>query len=114
MEGTRLFRPAVRVMAEQARRVLDVAVIPLDDVDLVVPHQANLRIIRAVGAELGIDDARVYVNIERYGNTGAATVPIALDEATRGGALDDVRTLLLVAFGAGATAGAAVLRRDAR
>ncbi|HEX6587808.1 MAG TPA: beta-ketoacyl-ACP synthase 3 [Longimicrobiales bacterium] len=111
MEGARLFRPAVRVMAEQARRALDAASLGVDDVDVVLPHQANLRIIRALGAELGIDDARVFVDIDRYGNTGAATVPIALDEARRSGALARARTALLVAFGAGATAGAAVLRR---
>jgi 3-oxoacyl-[acyl-carrier-protein] synthase-3 len=111
MEGARLFRPAVRVMAEQARRVLGIAGLGIEDVDLVVPHQANLRIIRALASELGLADERVFVDIERYGNTGAATVPIALDEARRGGALEAARTVLLVAFGAGATAGAAVLRR---
>ena len=111
MEGARLFRPAVRVMAEQARLVLGSAGLGIEDVDLVVPHQANLRIIRALGSELALADERVFVDIERYGNTGAATVPIALDEARRGGALDAARTVLLVAFGAGATAGAAVLRR---
>ncbi len=112
MEGTRLFRPAVRVMAEQARIVVARAGITLDDIGLVVPHQANLRIIRAVGAELGVDDVRVFVNIDRYGNTGAATIPIALDEAVRGGRVDSASgPVLLVAFGAGATAGAAVLRR---
>ena len=111
MEGARLFRPAVRVMAEQARRVLALAGLDIGDVDVVVPHQANLRIIRALGAELGIPEGRVFVDIERYGNTGAATVPIALDEARRAGVLDSARHVLLVAFGAGATAGAAVLRR---
>ncbi|HEX6639828.1 MAG TPA: beta-ketoacyl-ACP synthase 3 [Thermoanaerobaculia bacterium] len=111
MEGTRLFRPAVRVMAEQARRVLSLAGMGVDDVDLVVPHQANLRIIRALGAELALPDERVFVNIERYGNTGAATIPIALDEARRGGALERARSVLLVGFGAGATAGGVVLRR---
>jgi len=115
MEGTRLFRPAVRVMAEQARRVLAHAGVAIDDVRLLVPHQANLRIIRALGAELGVDDARVYVNIDRYGNTGAATVPIALDEASREGRLSAADgPVLLVAFGAGATAGAAVLGGEVR
>ena len=111
MEGTRLFRPAVRVMAEQGRRALARAGLTPDDVGLVVPHQANLRIISALGAELGIEDARVFVNIERYGNTGAATVPIALDEARESGRTDGDRPMLLVSFGAGATAGAAVLAR---
>jgi 3-oxoacyl-[acyl-carrier-protein] synthase-3 len=109
MEGTRLFRAAVRTMAQQARAALRAAGLGLDDVGLVVPHQANLRIIEALIREMGLDPARVYVNIDRLGNTGAATVPIALDEALRSGRAADGRPILLVSFGAGATAGAAVL-----
>lgn len=109
MEGSRLFRPAVRVMAEQARRALERAGLDAADVGLVVPHQANLRIIRAVASELDVPLERVLVNIERYGNTGAATVPIALDEAVRDGRVPADRPVLLVSFGAGATAGAVVL-----
>lgn len=111
MEGTRLFRPAVRIMAEQARRALALAGLGIADIGLVVPHQANLRIIQALTAELELDEARVYVNIDRYGNTGAATVPVALDEARETGRLGGAGPVLLVAFGAGATAGAAVLDR---
>ena len=110
MEGTRLYRQAVRTMAAQARIALDRAKCRAEDLDLVVPHQANLRIIEAVAEELGVSRERVFVNIERYGNTGAATVPIALAEAD----LDHASKVLLVAFGAGATAGAAVLGRDGR
>src|SRR5690606_2990480 len=109
MEGTRLFRPAVRTMAAQAERALERAGIEKDDVDLVVPHQANLRIIEAFGRELGLPAERVYVNIDRYGNMGAATVPAALDEAIECGRIGADDRVLLVAFGAGATAGAAVL-----
>ena len=107
MEGTRLFRAAVRTMAQQARAALDSAGIALQDVGLVVPHQANLRIIEGLIREMALDPARVYVNIDRRGNTGAATVPIALDEALRSGRAPGGRPILLVSFGAGAPAGAA-------
>jgi 3-oxoacyl-[acyl-carrier-protein] synthase-3 len=80
-----------------------------DDVGLVIPHQANLRIIEADGRELELDPARIYVNIDRYGNTGAATIPIALAEAAEEGAIPADAPVLLVSFGAGATAGAALL-----
>ncbi|HUF11538.1 MAG TPA: beta-ketoacyl-ACP synthase 3 [Longimicrobiales bacterium] len=113
MEGTRLFRPAVRVMAEQARRALALAGVDVAEVGLIVPHQANLRIIQALTAELELDPVRVFVNIERYGNTGAATVPIALHEALETGAANGERPVLLVSFGAGATAGAALLESGA-
>lgn len=109
MEGTRLFRPAVRTMAAQAERALERAGIGKDDVALVVPHQANLRIIEAFGRELGVPAERVYVNIDRYGNVGAATVPAALDEAMESGRIAPGDRVLLVSFGAGATAGAVVL-----
>ena len=109
MEGTRLFRAAVRTMARQARAAVEAAGLALEDVGLVVPHQANLRIIEGLARELELDPARVYVNIDRFGNTGAATIPIALDEALRSGRAEDGRPILLVSFGAGATAGAAVL-----
>jgi 3-oxoacyl-[acyl-carrier-protein] synthase III len=109
MEGTKLFRAAVRTMAEQARAALERAGLALEDVGLVVPHQANLRIIEGLEKEMGLSPERVYVNIDRYGNTGAATIPVALDEALRAGKIDRERPTLLVSFGAGATAGAVVL-----
>jgi 3-oxoacyl-[acyl-carrier-protein] synthase III len=109
MEGTRIFRSAVRTMASQASLALGDAGVELDGIGLVVPHQANLRIIEGLARELALPIERVYVNIDRYGNTGAATIPIALDEARRAGALPADRPTLLVSFGAGATAGAAVL-----
>lgn len=109
MEGTRLFKAAVRTMAQQAHAALDAAGLAKEDVGLVIPHQANLRIIEGLVKEMDLDPARVYVNIDRLGNTGAATLPIALDEALRAGRADGDAPLLLVSFGAGATAGAAVL-----
>jgi 3-oxoacyl-[acyl-carrier-protein] synthase III len=109
MEGSRLFRPAIRTMATQAGNALAKAGMKLDEIDLIVPHQANLRIIDGLARELGVDDDRIWVNIARFGNTGAATIPIALDEALRAERITRDRPILLVSFGAGATAGAAVL-----
>lgn len=107
MEGSRLFKAAVRTMAQQAHTALERAGLSKADIGLVVPHQANLRIIEGLIREMELDPARVLVNIHRYGNTGSATIPIALDEAVRSGRA--AGPLLLVSFGAGATAGAAVL-----
>lgn len=109
MEGMKLFKAAVRTMAQQAQAALDAAGLRKEDIGLIVPHQANLRIIEGLIKEMDLDAARVYVNIDRFGNTGAATIPIALDEAVRAGRADDGMPILLVSFGAGATAGAAVL-----
>jgi len=109
MEGTRLFRKAVRTMAEQADLALERAGLSVDDVALVVPHQANLRIIEAFAREAGFARERIMINIDRYGNTGAATIPIALHEAVAERAVPADGPILLVSFGAGATAGAAVL-----
>jgi 3-oxoacyl-[acyl-carrier-protein] synthase III len=108
MEGTRLFRHAVRAMAEQARNVCDQAGISISQIACVVPHQANRRILSAVASELGLNVNQMFVNIDRCGNTGSATVPVALDEVlrTRGA---PPSPMLLVSFGAGATAGAALL-----
>lgn len=109
MEGTRLFKAAVRTMSAQAETALERAGVAPADVGLVVPHQANLRIIEGLQKEMDLPRERVFVNIDRYGNTGAATIPIALDEALREGRIPAGRPTLLVSFGAGATAGAAVL-----
>ena len=114
MEGTRLFRAAVRTMAAQAGAALERAGVAPAGVGLVVPHQANLRIIEGLKKEMGLPDERVFVNVDRLGNTGAATIPIALDEALRGGRVPADAPTLLVSFGAGATAGAAVLGPDRR
>jgi 3-oxoacyl-[acyl-carrier-protein] synthase-3 len=80
------------------------------DVDWFIPHQANQRIIDAVGERLGIPAARCYVNIDRYGNTSAASIPIALDEAVREGRVREGQVVLMAAFGAGLTWAASVVR----
>lgn len=109
MEGARLFKQAVRTMADQAAIALERAGITLDDVGLIIPHQANLRILQTFAKLAGVDWTRVFVNIDRYGNTGAATIPIALHEAAPDGIIRNGQPTLLVGFGAGATAGAIVL-----
>jgi 3-oxoacyl-[acyl-carrier-protein] synthase III len=109
MRGPELFRWAVRCMGEVALEVLERAKLSPGDVDLVVPHQANLRIVDAVAEKLRFPKDKIFVNLERYGNTSAASVPIALDEAVRSGRLHGGDVVLLVACGGGLTwAGAAV------
>ena len=109
MAGKGTFRLAVERMTDVARKVCDDAGWSTDDVDLVVPHQANLRIIEAVAKRLGVPMARVMVNVDRMGNTSAASIPLALAEAEASGRLHDGDRVLLVAFGSGITwAGAAV------
>lgn len=110
MNGREVFKLGVRLMPEAAGRVLKKANIGVDDVDLLIPHQANLRIIEAVGHRLGVPREKVYVNVDKYGNTSAATVIIALDEAIREGRAKPDDLILLVTFGAGLTWGSTLLR----
>ena len=110
MNGREVFKHAVRSMSEAATRALDEAKLTSADIDLMIPHQANIRIIEATAKHAGIPMDKVYVNVDRYGNTSAASVPIALDEAVRTGRIKEGSTVLLVAFGAGFTWGAMVLR----
>jgi len=110
MKGNETFKMAVRSMEESARTVLRQAGIDTGDVDLFIPHQANSRIIDAVGSRLGLRDDQVYVNVDRVGNTSAASIPIALNEAIGKDLIQDGSTILLAAFGTGLTWGAAVVR----
>jgi 3-oxoacyl-[acyl-carrier-protein] synthase-3 len=110
MEGREVFKHAVRRMPEAVHEVLDDAGHGIDDVDLVIPHQANLRISQAVQKSLGLPDDRVYNNIQRYGNTTAASIPIALHEAVQEGRIAEGDLVCLTAFGSGFTWGAALLR----
>ncbi|MBV8985162.1 MAG: ketoacyl-ACP synthase III [Acidimicrobiia bacterium] len=110
MEGQEVFRRAVRAVIASAGNVLRAAGRDADDVDLFVPHQANARIISMAAAQLGIPAAKTMVNLERYGNTSAASVPIALAEAAEGGRLVDGDVVLLSGFGAGMAWASAVLR----
>jgi len=110
MRGNETFKMAVRSMEESAREVLNQAGMEPADVNLFIPHQANRRIIDAVGSRLGLRDDQVYVNIERVGNTSAASIPLALDEAVRKGRVSKGDALLFAAFGTGLTWGAALCR----
>ena len=110
MSGREVFKLGVRIMPEAAQRVLDQEGLTIDDIDLLIPHQANLRIIEAVGDRLGISREKVYVNVDKYGNTSAATVIIALDEAIREGRAKSGDLILLVTFGAGLTWGSTLLK----
>lgn len=110
MNGREVFKLGVRLMPEAAQRVLCQANVSIEDIDLLIPHQANLRIIEAVGDRLGVPREKVYINVDKYGNTSAATVIIALDEAIREGRAKPGDLLLLVTFGAGLTWGSTLLR----
>ncbi len=109
MQGKKLYPFAVRSMEDSTRRCLEWAGWSPGDVDLFIPHQANRRIIDAVGERLGLGPDKVYVNIERYGNTSSASIPIALDECVRAGRLKPGDKLALAAFGGGATWGGSAL-----
>jgi 3-oxoacyl-[acyl-carrier-protein] synthase-3 len=110
MSGNETFKHAVTKMAEVAQKVLTENGFGVEDVSLLIPHQANLRIISAVGKRLGVPAERVFVNLERYGNTSAASIPIALAEAKAQGRIRSGDLVLLVAFGAGLTWGSALMR----
>ncbi|HYL57306.1 MAG TPA: beta-ketoacyl-ACP synthase III [Candidatus Acidoferrales bacterium] len=110
MKGPELFKIAVKSMEEVSRQVADRAGVKLDEIDLFVPHQANLRIISAVAERLGMPQDKVFTNIDRYGNTSAASVPIALDEALEQGRIRDNNLVMLNACGGGLTWGANLVR----
>jgi 3-oxoacyl-[acyl-carrier-protein] synthase-3 len=101
MDGRRVFVEAVTRMSDAVGEVLQRIGRTVDDVALVVPHQANLRIIEAVRKKLGVGEERVYVNVHEYGNTGSATVPFAMWECTRNGRISDGDLVVLTALGAG-------------
>jgi 3-oxoacyl-[acyl-carrier-protein] synthase-3 len=110
MRGRELFKVAVRGMEESLLRALEIAQLDAGDLDLLIPHQANQRIIDATRERLGVPASKVVVNIDRYGNTSSASIPISLDEVVRSGRLKPGDRLGLVAFGGGATWGASVCR----
>jgi len=110
MRGNETFKIAVRRIEEVSREVLDKSGLSPADIDWFIPHQANKRIIDAVGDRLGIPAEKCYVNLDRYGNTSAASIPIALDEAVREGHVKRGQVVLMAAFGAGLTWAASVVR----
>ena len=110
MKGNETFKVAVKAMADVSSELLSEQGFTHEDIDLFIPHQANLRIIDAVGERLKIDSNKVYKNVERYGNTSAASIPIALEECVREGRVKSGDMVLLTAFGAGLVWGSVLLR----
>lgn len=110
MEGREVFKNAVRSMSEACDAALKRAGMTVDDIDLLVPHQANIRIIEAMAKHAGLPMDKVFVNVDRYGNMSSASVPVGLDEAQEQGRIGPGANILTVAFGAGLTWGASVLR----
>ncbi len=110
MKGNEIFKLAVRSMADISLEMLDKAGRSIDEVAMIIPHQANQRITDAVAQRLGVSDEKVYSNIERTGNTSSASIPIALDECLESGKIKEGDLVLLTAFGGGVTWGASVVQ----
>jgi len=110
MAGREVFKHAVRSMSEAADRALDAARLTGSDIDVMIPHQANVRIIEATAKHANIPLDKVYVNVDRFGNTSSASIPIAVDEAIECGRIKEGSTVLMVAFGAGFTWASTVVR----
>jgi len=110
MAGREVFKHAVREMSEASDRALDSARLTGEDIDLMIPHQANVRIIEATAKHSNMSMDKVYVNVDRFGNTSSASIPIAIDEAIERGLIRDGSTVLLAAFGAGFTWASMIIR----
>ncbi len=110
MKGNELFKVAVRSMAEISAEMLERSGYTVDDVDIVIPHQANQRITDAVASRLGVPEEKVYSNIAEHGNTSSASIPIAMDECIESGRIKEGSLVLLTAFGGGVTWGGTVIR----
>ncbi len=110
MKGNELFKVAVRSMADISAEMVEKAGYTVDDIDLVIPHQANQRITDAVASRLGVPDEKVYSNIAEMGNTSSASIPIAIDECIESGRIKEGSLVLLTAFGGGVTWGGTVMR----
>ncbi len=110
MKGNETFKVAVRTLSDIAVKTLEANKLKPSQIALLIPHQANLRIIQATAKRLGLSDEKVFINIDKYGNTSAASIPIALDEAVKSGRVKDGDYILLEAFGGGLTWASALLR----
>ena len=110
MKGNELFKVAVRSMADISKEMLDKTGYTVEDVDIVIPHQANQRITDAVASRLGVPEEKVYSNIAFHGNTSSASIPIAMDECLQSGKIKEGSLVLLTAFGGGVTWGGTVIR----
>jgi 3-oxoacyl-[acyl-carrier-protein] synthase-3 len=101
MDGPAIFKFAVQAMVSSVREALAKSHMTIDDIDVLVPHQANLRIIQGTAKHLGIPEEKALINVHKYGNTSSATIPIVLSEAQREGRLEEGATLAICAFGGG-------------
>lgn len=110
MKGNELFKVAVRSMADISAEMVEKAGYTVDDIDIVIPHQANQRITDAVASRLGVPEEKVYSNIAQMGNTSSASIPIAMDECIQSGRIQEGSLVLLTAFGGGVTWGGTVIR----
>jgi 3-oxoacyl-[acyl-carrier-protein] synthase-3 len=110
MDGNRLFKKAVNSLTDIAKQALKQNNLTCEDISILVPHQANLRIIHATAQNLDIPFEKIYVNVDRYGNTSAASIPLALDEANRKGLIKKGDYVMLITFGAGLTWGGTILK----
>ncbi|MCB0072798.1 MAG: hypothetical protein KDE20_15110, partial [Caldilineaceae bacterium] len=108
MNGREVFKFATRVVGPACRQALDMANLSMDDIDWIIPHQANYRIIQAAAEQMELPLERFVINIDRYANTSAASIPLALAEGLETGRIKPDDTLIFVAFGAGLTWGAMV------
>ena len=110
MKGNETFKVAVKTLEDSAREALSANNLSVEDLDLYVPHQANARIISAVAARLGLPMEKVVLNMDRYGNTSAASIPLALDEAVRAGRVGEGSLVMMAAFGSGLTWASSLVR----
>ncbi len=110
MKGREIFKNAVRAMVQSGQEAIEQAALSVEEIDWVVPHQANLRIIEAVANNFKIPMQKVIINVQETGNTSGATIPIALDDAVRDGRIQRGQTILFTAFGAGLTSGSLLMR----
>ena len=110
MRGNETYKVAIKTLEEVARETLSAHSLTVNDVDLYVPHQANIRILRAVAERLQLPMEKVFMNIDRYGNTSAASIPLALDEAVKAGRIKEGSLVMIGAFGAGLTWASALIR----
>jgi 3-oxoacyl-[acyl-carrier-protein] synthase-3 len=109
MNGREVYRFAINIICDATKQAVAKANIELDDIELLIPHQANRRILKSAARELGLPLEKVFINVDRYGNTSAASIPIALCEAVEEGKLKDGDHVVLVGFGGGLSWAAMVL-----
>lgn len=110
MDGREVFKFAVRAMSKSALEIIKDVGYSIEDVDYMIPHQANIRIIEAVAKKINLTMDKVYVNLNDYGNMSVASIPVALDEAVKNGSIKAGDIIILVAFGGGLTWGSSVIK----